>query len=188
MALVLCFHFQLGVLRGLNMSVVSERMSLQSCSVSPSCKCLFIVYSITNIWCEFVCIYVHLNLVFSSCCFFFHVNFSGTKSLAAIHFWINLIGIHMCTHFNVCVLLCARSAPLPWPKHFQSEELEVGQQYLEQWASRGTLYIHTQLRLISHNHISPYLMSVSDSQRNLDFLFPRREWCLTTLSAVTLTT
>lgn len=36
------------------MSVVSERMSSQSCSVSPSCNCLFIVYSITAVCCVFV--------------------------------------------------------------------------------------------------------------------------------------
>lgn len=54
MALVLCFHFQLGELRGINVSVVSERMSSQSSSVSPSYSCPFIVYSITDIWCVFV--------------------------------------------------------------------------------------------------------------------------------------
>ena len=56
MALVLCFHFQLGVLRGLNMSVVSERMSFESCSVSPSCNCQFIVYCIPDMWCVCVCV------------------------------------------------------------------------------------------------------------------------------------
>ncbi len=76
------------------MSVVSERMSFQSCSVSPSCNCLFIVYSITDMWCVFVqtlwrflCIYVHVNLSY------FHVNFSGTEKhiLAPILFSIYLI-------------------------------------------------------------------------------------------------
>lgn len=94
MALVLCFHFQLGVLRGLNMSVVSERMSFQSCSVSPSCNSLFIVYPATDMRCVFTCtlwrfprIYVHLNCCFFSCELFMNYN----SRLTAMHFWIYLI-------------------------------------------------------------------------------------------------
>lgn len=37
------------------MSVVSERMSFESCSVSPSCNCQFIVYCIPDMWCVCVC-------------------------------------------------------------------------------------------------------------------------------------
>lgn len=79
MALVLCFHFQLGELRGLNMSVVSERTSSQSCSVSPSCNCLFIVYSITSIWCVFQHAEENTVHICKSLFLLFNVTFSGKK-------------------------------------------------------------------------------------------------------------
>lgn len=93
MALVLRFHFQLGELGVLNMSVVSKRMSSRSCSVPPSCNCLFVVdfitavclcmlmiYALHNIWTtlelqhnlrqngfDFVCFWEILYLGLKSC-------------------------------------------------------------------------------------------------------------------------
>lgn len=64
------------------MSVVSERMSFESCSVSPSCNCQFIVYCIPDMWCvcvcrhcgDVVCKYVTINFKF------FHINFQEQKA------------------------------------------------------------------------------------------------------------
>lgn len=142
MALVLCFHFQLGELRGLNMSVVSERMSSQSCSVSPSCNCLFIVYSITGIWHVFfstlrrtLCISVNHYFCFLMCGFQAQKH-SPKKPYEAKGMNL-LLFVCLCTHIDDCVFLCARTTPRSWPKSFQSAELEVGLQYLEQWTSGG---------------------------------------------------
>lgn len=99
MALVLCFHFQLGELGGLNMSVVSKRMSSQSCSVWPPCNCLFVVDFITAVcWCTLTIYALHnmwttqeLHHTLTAKCLWFYMSLRNTVSY----------GLKSCV--NVCV-------------------------------------------------------------------------------------